>query len=161
MRRLGGMFGTVVLGSTVLTMFALGAWPAWAEKPGLTASPDPLVFPGASTSSNSSCPVVASGPGAPSPPPPCSYAVLTVDNEGPHAQSITNETASSPFFSTPYGTCDTSDSGTIPKHSSCTVVFGFGPTSSAGKYEGKATLDFQSGTVLTVTLEGSSTSTSS
>lgn len=146
MRRAIGMFGSLVLASASLAMFGLGQSPAWGDKPAISLSPNPLVFPKATYYSN------------PSPICGCTSAAVTVTNGYSHPQTITNVTAAPgpPFYPTTDGTCYQTYANSVPKHGSCTVEFVFYPTASGTSYSGTGTIDFASGSSLSVELKGSS-----
>lgn len=161
MRRIIGLASVTALASAGLAALALGQLPASADKPSITASPNPLVFPTtAYVEGSGPCPSSGSGSGGPAPggpaAQPCSYAVLTVTNRLSHTQTISHVEAPSPFFTTTFGTCYGTYDNAVPKHSSCTIVFGFQPTASNTSYSGTATIGFGSDLDVSVELEGTS-----
>jgi streptogramin lyase len=108
---------------------------------GLTVTPASVVF--ADTASGTTNP---------------SYALVTITNNGPGAQTLTTASATPdpPFFPTFGGTCNVQYAYTIPAGASCTFQFGFNPP-AAGSYSGTGSISFSSGVVLNVALAGTGT----
>jgi hypothetical protein len=110
----------------------------------LTVSPTTLVF--------AQHPVVgAACPGA-----GCTYAFVTIHNGTSRVKKLSFATAPSPFWPTYGGTCNVTYGYAIPAHASCTFQFGFKPSKKNTHSTGKAGLHFTNGTVLAVTLVGTS-----
>ena len=94
--------------------------------------------------------------GAPcSPGPGCTFAEVTVTNNG--ATTVTLTTASAtpnpPFFPTFGGTCNVTYAYAIPAGASCTFQWGFRPV-KPGKFAGTGTINFDNGDAVTVGLLG-------
>ena len=116
---------------------------------GLTATPDPLVFPNAVVGGTA-----CGSPGGTA----CTYGTITIANNLGTAQTISGASADGPFWVTWGGTCnDTANNKTIASHGSCTLELGFAPT-AATTTNGTGTINFASGLVLNVGLRGTGVS---
>jgi hypothetical protein len=116
---------------------------------GVTAMPDPLVFPDA-TFGGTPC----GSPGGTA----CTYGMITIHNNLPTAQTITSAFATAPFWVTWGGSCNSiALDKTIPAYGACELQWGFAPDAAGTDYGGKGTVSFKSGLNLSLGLEGSST----
>ena len=116
---------------------------------GLTATPDPLVFPNAVVGGTT-----CGSPGGTA----CTYGMITIANNMSAAQTISSASADGPFWVTWGGTCNnTVNNKTVASHGSCTLQFGFAPTAAATT-TGTGTINFASGLVLKVGLRGTGVS---
>ena len=116
---------------------------------GLTATPDPLVFPNAVVGGTT-----CGSPGGTA----CTYGTITIANNLGTAQTISSASADGPFWVTWGGTCNsTANNKTVPSHGSCTLELGFAPT-AATTTNGTGTINFASGLVLKVGLRGTGVS---
>jgi hypothetical protein len=116
--------------------------------PTVKASPDPLVFPNATVGAGA-----CGAQGATS----CTYATATLTNTTTVAQHISSASASSVFWVTWGGTCNSlALSKTIPPGGSCTLQFGFHPTAAHTTSTGIGSVTFDSGIVPTFQLRGTS-----
>jgi hypothetical protein len=114
----------------------------------ITESPNPLVFPNATVGAGA-CGSVGSTS--------CTYASITISNRTAKSQTITAAGATAPFWVTWGGTCNSTQfNKTIPSQKSCTLEFGFLPTTPGTVSNGAGTVNFASGTVLTFALKGTS-----
>jgi hypothetical protein len=114
----------------------------------LSETPDPLVFPNA-MAGDGACGSAGSQS--------CTYAMATLKNSGTVNQRITAASASGPFWVTWGGTCNnTTNAKTIRPGVSCTLQFGFAPTTASATSRGTGTVTFASGLVLRFGLRGTS-----
>jgi hypothetical protein len=137
--------GSVTFASGTVLKFGLtGA----ALELGVTATPDPLVFPNA-TFRGTTC----GSPGGTA----CSYGMITIHNNLPTAQTITSAFADPPFWVTWGGSCNSITlNKTIPANGACELQWGFAPTAAKTTFTGKGTVSFASGLNLSLGLQGTS-----
>jgi hypothetical protein len=87
----------------------------------------------------------------------CTYAELTIVNGTAAVETITSGNANDPFGVTWGGTCNNEYAYAIPADTSCTLQFGFEPSTPHVSFTGTGTVGFANGTELSVTLRGRST----
>ena len=111
----------------------------------LSVSPSVVVFP--NTPVGSACP----GDN-------CSYAEVTITNNGTATEHLISAEATPdpPFWPTFGGTCNTPDAYFLPAGESCTFQWGFKPE-HPGKSNGVGTVSFESGASVGVVLTGRGT----
>jgi hypothetical protein len=138
--------GTVTFASGTVLKFGLSGV---GLELGVTAMPDPLVFPDA-TFGGTTC----GSPGGTA----CTYGMIMIHNNLPTAQTITGAFATAPFWVTWGGSCNALEyDKTIPAYGGCELQWGFAPDAAGTTYAGKGTVSFKSGLGLSFGLEGSST----
>jgi hypothetical protein len=108
----------------------------------LSVSPSVVVF--------SNTPVGPDCPGA-----NCSYAEVTITNNGSQTEHLTTAeaTPNPPFWPTFGGTCNVTYAYYLPGGESCTFEWGFKPQ-KPGKFTGTGTISFESGASVGVVLIG-------
>ena len=144
---LGAGFVAVLFLTGALTGFISGpagaGAGAGAASKGLSVKPKTLVLPKAQVSE----PCESGG---------CTYAWVKITNDTSTGRKMTKSSGTTPFWSTSAGSCNDPDDFVVPPDDSCSLEFGFAPTTAGTTYHGTGTIDFHNGTVLTFHLRGSS-----
>lgn len=111
-----------------------------AQSSNLTVSPAVVVFP--NTPVGTDCPGVN-----------CTYAMVTITNNGSQTEQLVTAEADSPFWPTYGGTCNATYAYYLPAGESCTFQWGFKPV-HPGRVVGVGTVSFKSGASVGVLLTG-------